>query len=244
MKIIDSLSFDDPSAKDDLIAFIRQQINTSGKGYCIVENNVTDANAFMLLLHECIGPSLSMSQKNGIQIPYDVVKDRGHDMGNEGSLLSSTNQVFPLHTDCCFLDKPADFIALYCVENSASGGESILLNINEVIHLLSDSTIQHFLTTSYQFFSKKYRILEKMENLFFIRFHQGELVDSCLPADKEACLSGIQPLLQLLNDPIHYTTVKLKADQCLIVNNRTCLHGRYAFEAGSKRAFYRSRHYL
>ena len=244
MKIVDYLSFDDLSAKDDLIAFIRQQINNSGKGYCIVENNGTNADSFMLLLHESVGPSLSMSQKGDIKIPYDVVKDRGDEMSKAGALLSSTNQLFPMHTDCCFLERPADFITLYCVENATAGGESILLNINDVIHLLSNSALQHLLTTPFQFYSKKYPILEKMENLFFIRFHQGELIDSCLPANKEECLSSLQPLLQLLNDSIHYTTVKLKPGQCLIVNNRTCLHGRYAFEAGSKRTFYRSRHYV
>jgi hypothetical protein len=66
MKIVDRLSFDDLYAKDDLIAFIGQQINNSSKGYCIVENNGMDADSFMLLLHESVGPSLSLSQKGGI----------------------------------------------------------------------------------------------------------------------------------------------------------------------------------
>ncbi|MBD0333180.1 MAG: TauD/TfdA family dioxygenase [Chitinophagaceae bacterium] len=244
MNVIDYICFNDSAQKASLVTFIKEKINTSNKGYCIVENKLLDASLFMLMLHETLAPSLSLSQKDGVKIPFDVVKDKGEQMGKPGTILSATNQLFPLHTDCCFLEKPADFIALYCVENSDTGGENTLLNINCVIPLLPHIYLQYLLTTNFLFYSKEYKILEKTANTFFVRFHQGELMESCPTQKKEKCIADLQPLLALLEDPVHYTTVKLQPNQCLIVNNRTCLHGRFAFEAGSKRTFYRLRHYI
>jgi alpha-ketoglutarate-dependent taurine dioxygenase len=229
MNIVDQIPFNHLSEKDHMISSVN--VCLRGKGYCIVNNALLDADNFMRLLHESLAPALGGK---------DIVKDKGHDGHQEGTILSTTNQFFPLHTDCCFLDKPADLITLYCVENSASGGENILLNINQVIHLLSPSYVAYLLTRPFQFYSKKYPVLEKHRDVYTIRFNERELISGC----RENDLSGLQTLLQLLNDPAHYTTVKLQPNQCLIVNNRSCLHGRYAFEPGSSRTFYRSRHYL
>lgn len=244
MHTLEYISFDNLASTNDLISAIRKKVSSQSKGYCVVRNNAINADSFMLLLHEQLATSLSMSKKGGLTIPYDLVKDKGDQMDKAGALLSFTNELFPLHTDCCFLERCPDLIALYCAENSEKGGENTLLNINDVIHLLPPAYIESLLTTSFKFYSKEYRILEKEGGIFFARFHQGELLDSCPPAERNECLSHLQLLLDLLNNQALFTTVKLEPNDCIIVNNRTCLHGRYAFEQGSKRTFYRSRHYL
>lgn len=229
---------------EKIIASIKESIAPEGEGYCIVRNGAMDAGEFMLLLHERIAASFTNSSVNGRRVPYDLVMDRGEEQYNKGgSILSASNLVFPLHTDCSYLDKPADVVTLYCMENSESGGESLLLNINELIPLLPPDYLQFLLTKTFRIYSKEYPVLEQSGSRYHIRYSIDEMLSSYPESEHPALRTSLQPLDSLLNDPSHYLTTKLRPNDCLLVNNRTALHGRHGFEANSRRVFLRARQY-
>lgn len=241
--MVNYIDFDHPDQTGHVIGAIRESIDFTHTGYCIVRNRALSPDDFMALLHGNIGESFTASLVNGRRVMYDLVKDSGEYRSHkEGSILSASNLAFPLHTDCSFLEKPADMVILYCVENSETGGESILLNINEIISLLPAGYIGLLLTKKFYVYSKAYTILEQLQDRYAIRFNLNEFLAGN-PPDPDGIVADLKLLTDLLNDPSHFTTAKLNPNECLVLNNRTCLHGRYAFEDNSKRIFYRARHY-
>jgi alpha-ketoglutarate-dependent taurine dioxygenase len=229
---------------ETVVRSINKAIAAEGEGYCIVRNRAMDADGLMRLLHERVAASFTNSLVDGRRVPYDLVMDRGEEQYNKGgSILSASNLVFPLHTDCSYLDKPADVVTLYCVENSESGGESLLLNINKIIPLLPQDYLHLLLTQKFRIYSKEYPILEQSGSLYTIRYSIDEMLSSYPESEHGSLRSTLEPLNNLLNDPSHYLTIKLHPNDCLIVNNRTALHGRHAFEPNSRRVFLRARAY-
>lgn len=222
---------------------VKACIGNEDTGYCIVRNTVLSPEDFMRLLDGAVGESFTVSLVNSRRVGFDLVKDQGdYAERKEASLLSASSLAFPMHTDCSFLEKTADIVILYCVENSDTGGESLLLNINDIIPLLPADYIRLLLTKKFAVYSKIYPVLEQWQDRYLIRFNLDEFLAND-PPDPTGIVSDLKPLTDLLKDPSHFITVKLKPNECLIINNRTCLHGRYAFEGNSRRLFYRARHY-
>lgn len=237
------IPFHDPEDTDTLLSAVKACIGNQDTGYCIVQNAALSPEDFMGLLDGAVGDSFTISLVNSRRVGFDLVQDRGdYAERKEGSILSASNLPFPMHTDCSFLEKPADIVILYCLENSETGGESLLLNINNIIPLLPADYTRFLLTKKYTIYSKECPVLEQGEDGYFIRFSLGEFLAGN-PPDADSIVAGLQPLTSLLADPAQLTMVKLKPNECLIINNRTCLHGRHGFEDNSKRLFYRARHY-
>ncbi|HEY0066008.1 MAG TPA: TauD/TfdA family dioxygenase [Flavisolibacter sp.] len=238
------INFEQKADAEAVVHSVKEAIRPDGEGYCIVRNGAMDADEFMMLLHERVAASFTNSSVDGRRVPYDLVMDRGEEQYNKGgSILSASNLVFPLHTDCSYLDKPADVVTLYCVQNSESGGESLLLNINKIIPLLPQDHLQLLLTQKFRIYSKEYSILERSGPLYLVRYSIDEMLSSYPEPAHESLRSTLAPFNSLLNNSSHYITIKLKPNDCLLVNNRTSLHGRHAFEANSRRVFLRARQY-
>lgn len=226
-----------------MVSAVNARIGDQDTGYCIVQNGALSPEDFMNLLDGAVGESFTVSLIGSRRVGFDLVQDRGdYAERKESSILSASNLEFPMHTDCSFLERPADIVILYCLENAESGGESLLLNINNIIPLLPADYTRFLLTKKYTVYSKEYPVLEKGERGYFIRFNLGEFL-SVDPPDRDSIIEELKSLTGLLADPAHVTTVKLRPHECLIINNRTCLHGRHGFEGNSRRLFYRARHY-
>ncbi|RYD58638.1 MAG: hypothetical protein EOP56_03365 [Sphingobacteriales bacterium] len=204
------------------------------------------ADAFMVMVSERVAASFTSSKQEGRLVCYDLVRDRGMAVvpSDPSVIVSTTNYVFPLHTDSCCLEKPADVVVLYCVTNASEGGESLLANVNDIIPLLPEDYVDFLLNRRYDINMRPFVLLEKVEGTYHIRLQLGDMLAFCRPDEKEQMQEELKMLIDVLADPANFITVKLKPDECLIVNNRTCLHGRYSFEDGSKREFLRSRSYL
>lgn len=227
-----------------MVRSINEAIAEEGEGYCIVRNEAMTAGELMMLLHERVAASFTNSSVDGKRVPYDLVMDRGEEQYNKAaSILSASNLVFPLHTDCSYLEKPADVVTLYCVENSESGGESLLVNINKLVALLPQEYLQLLLTQKFRIYSREYPILEQPGSRYLVRYSIDEMLASYPESEHESLRSTLEPFNTLLNDSSHYHVTKLQPNDCLLVNNRTSLHGRYAFEPNSKRVFLRARQY-
>lgn len=237
------IDLNDAARIEEVLESVHQLIDDRNDGYCIVKNNVMSADAFMKIVASEIGTSFTISTGKSGTIPYDTVQDRGgyHDLN---PIISGTNRVFPLHTDCCYMERPADVVVLYCIENANEGGESTLLHVNKLLPLLPAAYIDLLLDTEFHMQSFSYRVLEKQNDIFYIRYQLADMLRYARPGTEQQLGSDLSLLTQTVSDPAIFTTFKLGPDECLIVNNRTCLHGRYGFEEGSKRIFLRSRNYL
>lgn len=243
--MITRIAFDDISQQEKVIRAIIEAIHPLADGYCIVNNKAVDEDAFMRMLQGKVGTSFTVSTtKEGKQIPYDIVKDRGTRSFSAGNILSASNLFFPMHTDSTMMHRPADVVLLYCVENAENGGDSTMLNINKVLHLLPEDYIQYLLTERFRIACGAYPVLEYAGSVYMIRYYLNELLLNYSETEIPAIKTALQPLITLLSDERNFIITKLQKDECLVINNRTCLHGRTAFEDNSSRLFYRARHYM
>jgi alpha-ketoglutarate-dependent taurine dioxygenase len=241
--MIQYIPLNHPGEQEQALRAIRESID--GEGFCVVRNGAWSADEFMAFLHERFAASFTFSRQDGRRVPYDLVQDRGQENYNPASsILSTSNLVFPLHTDCSYLEKPADVVTLYCIENAEHGGESLLVNVNEIVPHLPPGYAEFLLTEKFTVYSKAYPVLEKEGGRYTVRFSPDEILASYPEGEKEAVKEKLKPLTYLLDNPAHYKMVKLSPDECLIVNNRSSLHGRTAFEANSRRVFLRARQYV
>jgi hypothetical protein len=117
------------------------------------------------------------------------------------------------------------------------------MNIRQVISVLPHHYVDFLLNKKYKVYSLAFPILEQVDDRYLVRFSLDELLASYPAEEHEEIRTELQLLTLALEDPANYTTVKLRPDECLIVNNRSCLHGRHSFEPNSKRVFYRARQY-
>ncbi|WP_207429024.1 TauD/TfdA family dioxygenase [Pedobacter sp. SYSU D00535] len=242
--MIPYVNFNTQEQENEVLEVIRKHLSNDGAGSCIVKNRAVQAESFMLFLHLKLAQSFTFSRVGTEKVPFDLVSDRGaDDHGTKGTIISATNQAFPLHTDCSYLDKPAEVVSLYCLENSCSGGESLLLNINDLIPTLNNDYLGFLKSQKFRVHSKEFPILEETDNHFSIRFSEHEIMESYKEDDYELVKRELEQFLRLLSSSPLVQKVKLEKNDCLLVNNRTCLHGRNAFEANSDRIFLRSRQY-
>lgn len=221
----------------------KQAIDDDNIGFCIIRNQLTSPEELLGIVNKQIAKSFTISSGKDGKVFYDTVADRGTDTDSKNTVLSTTNEAFPLHTDCSYLERPADVVTLYCVQNSYKGGESIATHINSILKKLTPQYINFLLETPFPFYSVRYPILEKSKDGYYVRFSQVELMASVSDEECAVIANQLAPFIGELNDPANYTTYKLNPNDCLIVNNRTCLHGRTAFEDNSERLFYRMRQY-
>lgn len=241
--MIEPILLNKPCEADQVMNFAKQCINPDGEGYCIIRNLAFTPAELLQLVHEKIAASFTLSVSGNKQLIYDKVQDKGYERHDTSTILSATHLAFPLHTDCSYLQRPADVVTLYCEANAQQGGESILLHIRELIRLLPPDYIAFLLTTTFSFQGTHYPILEKKGDHYFIRFSIVEMNAGMSAEDMKRAGEQLTPLLELLSDHALYKTVMLEPGDCLIVNNRSALHGRTAFEGKSNRLFYRMRQY-
>ena len=242
--MITSIHINEHASILSVIDQAKQALDDNNTGYCIIHNLLVTPEEFLDIINQQIASSFTTSVGKNGKVFYDTVADRGSDMGlSKNTVLSTTSQAFPLHTDCSCLERPADVVTLYCVQSSSKGGESMVANIKLILKKLTPDYIDFLLKTPFPFYSVRYPILEKNRGSYYVRFSHVELMASVSDEEYAAITNQLAPFIRELNDPANSITYKLNPNDCLIVNNRTCLHGRTAFEDNSERLFYRMRQY-
>ena len=158
---------------------------------------------------------------------------------------SSTGHALALHTDRCHVHEPNLVQVLYCVENNASGGESLLVDgfrIAEDFRQHHPDYFQILVQTPLQFqdfdpirgyfFSRKTPIFEldwegKVARIYFSR-------KTCtwnLPFEQlEAFYEAYSTFSNYLKDPIYEYRFRLEPGDCLLAQNFRIIHGRTAYD--------------
>ena len=159
--------------------------------------------------------------------------------------LAFTNLGLQPHTDNPYRDPVPSLQILYCLENSAEGGENTVVDGFRVATELLDRDPAHFDLLSQYLVPFIYRgtgdvhlatrhpmiELAADKTLRSVRFNSrsiGPITD--LPFEKmEAFYDAYRHLSDLIDDPSNQVHFKLKPGSCFIVDNTRVLHGRKAY---------------
>ena len=190
-------------------------------------------------LTAAIGPIYKLA-RNG---PYSTVKvePNAQDLSFEGGALSP-------HTDLTYLPAPRVVQLLYCVENQATGGESVVVDgyrIAQDFHIhyphyfqiLAETPVQfrHFYSQWNYFVSHTTPIL-KQDYRGFVSdlYYCHKNFDLDLPFNQvEGFYEAYCAFGRYLNNPSYQYWYRMEPGDCLLVQNFRVLHGRSAFDPNS-----------
>lgn len=169
------------------------------------------------------------------------VEARGKGIHDVRDLLvyCTTDLSFPCHTDGSGKPAPYDVVLLHCVRQDESGGDSIVSKLADVVSHLKPKKLETLQRAAYPFpFGKAPIISEKSGNVW-IRYNRDELDyytskhQVVFTEDQRQALASLSGVLNLLQT--RFRRFRLRPADCLIINNKTALHGRYALCPNSKR---------
>lgn len=166
-----------------------------------------------------------------------------------GDDLSLTSHALSPHTDQSYMGHSHPLVLiLHCIENTVTGGESVLVDGFKVLgDLLRDKpedfailarttvTFRQYEPANRYFYNRSVRTIEQNPDgsLKAIHFsHKNFTVD--LPFDEMGRFyQAYTELLSRLKSAAYQYEFKLQPQQCLLMANHRVLHGRRAFDASS-----------
>ncbi|NEQ05234.1 MAG: DUF971 domain-containing protein [Moorea sp. SIO4E2] len=167
----------------------------------------------------------------------------------EGKDLAETGNGMSLHTDYTYWHTPPLLSCLYCVENDASGGESLITDGFRVVddfrqqhpdhfQLLTQTPIQfkQVYTEWQYFYSRTQPILELDDSgkVTRINFANSHSYSWKLPFDQmEAFYAAYTTFFLYLKNPVYQYCFRLQPGDLLLMNDSRIMHGRKAF-AGNR----------
>ena len=188
-----------------------------------------------------IGPIYPLAQYGR----YATVKaiPNGQDLS-----LSDAGDALPPHTDLSFIPAPRVVQLLYCVENQASGGESLLVDGYRVardfradhphyFRILSETPVQfrQFYQQWDYFVSRTTPILQldaqgDVTDIYFSHKNFG----LALPFEQvEGFYDAYCEFARYLKNPVYQYWFRMQPGDCQIIQNFRVLHGRNAFVSSS-----------
>lgn len=207
-------------------------------GFTIIKNfRLEDLNNFL----SSIGPIYYLA-KNG---SYSTVKANPN--ATDLSLSAEGNELLP-HTDTTYISTPPLVQLLYCVENFATGGESILVDGFRVakdfqqhhpkyFEILTQVPVkfEQFYPQWEYYVSHTTPIIElNREGLVASIYFSHKNFGSQLPFDQvEIFYEAYNTFFHYLKNPAYQYCFRLQSGDCLLVENFRVLHGRRAYDASS-----------
>jgi len=214
-----------------------------------------EAGAFTVSVSEMVGRLLPQDAKGTL---LREVVDRGVKLG-EGKTgrYSDSRQGGNLHTDGPHALPPVpDSFGLYCVHQAEVGGELCLIHVDDLIERLPASAVE-ILSSDFHFDRREDGVEDPTvvrpilsrtpegARICYLREyvelgHGHDHVPSLTPEQRDA----LDRLDALLDDPELQTRGRLEPGEMAVINNRSLLHGRTAFEddasSGDKRLMLRT----
>ncbi len=161
-----------------------------------------------------------------------------------GTRHSRTNHPMAPHTDSSFDANPHRLVAFQCVNADDSGGESLLVPLEDIMANAADNLLSVLRETAYPLGKRLRPILTGGQGHEEIRYYRAQLDralrDGCAHlADRHR--AAIDQLDAILDRGDIYHRVRLHAGEILFMHNRKVLHGRTGFSSASGRHFFRIR---
>lgn len=143
-------------------------------------------------------------------------------------------QAMSLHSD----HPDANFVSWYCVSQSDIGGESLLLDFQDIAAHLSEKQLDELRQVEVKFptiQNKGFSVINLLSNAGL--YYSGWLID---PVFRDATKPSVLNVFEHLLEVLPKISIRLEIGQSLIINNKRILHGRSAFqEEGSRRSLIR-----
>ncbi|NES02958.1 MAG: taurine catabolism dioxygenase TauD [Okeania sp. SIO2F4] len=162
--------------------------------------------------------------------------------------VSSEGNALSLHTDLTYLNSPSVIQCLYCVENDANGGESIIVdgfrlaadlrkNHPDYFHVLANTPVKfkQFIDRWGYLFSRTSPIIQtndKNEVVGISYSHKNLEID--LPYEQMTIFyEAYDMFLKYLNNLDYRYSYRLQKGDCQFLQNSRLLHGRESFDSSS-----------
>lgn len=191
-----------------------QQLHTTlfqGKGYYRFKHGFSkdeDLEAFA----ESLGSPLLEPRNERQKSVYYVQKEKRQ----YASSFARTQYYFSLHTDCSDLTYVPEIVLLYCVKNCSIGGETLLLDTNQILPNIPSSLLDK-LSQKFFFRDKQFPIYDAQQKS--IRYNR--LLLEMSPNESTDLFEELDEILEP-----HSFKLKLNTGECILINNHRLLHGR------------------
>lgn len=147
--------------------------------------------------------------------------------------MSATNKTFTMHTDGSFELVPPKIVAMQCIVPSQNGGISQIVYAKSVYEYFRENyldELQKLLTyplmiTRGNKTATKFIIVEE-KGRFFMHFRSDVIVSLVIPPQLEKAFNIIKAYV---NEPNNQLMFKLQANQIVLFDNTSVLHGRTSF---------------
>ncbi len=147
--------------------------------------------------------------------------------------LADTNQAHLMHTDGSFEMKPPKIVAMQCERASKNGGLSQIVYAKSVYEYLMENYLQelqrlftHPLTITRGDQTATRTVFVEKEGRISMTFRADSIISIAIPLQLEKVFRIIK---NYVNDPKNQFIFKLKANQIVILDNTSVLHGRTSF---------------
>jgi alpha-ketoglutarate-dependent taurine dioxygenase len=161
-------------------------------------------------------------------------------------IYSTTCADIPCHTDGVNRPAPYDLALLHCIRQDASGGETVLVQLDELIERLPPDVMGLLREQGYPFAFGTAPIIAGDGDEVWIRYNAQEMAfysetggASLSPQHRHA----LAKLEAALSEPTAQEKFRLSPGECLLIDNKRVLHGRSACSKGGHRLLKRVRLY-
>ncbi len=157
---------------------------------------------------------------------------------------SRTPDALPLHTDCSNKSVPPNLVA-FAMErpDSRSGGESVMLSAEDLLHELPEDLVNQLRQPVFPFVGKKlYSILHGEGDELRIRYYRNQITSAGTQQNVPDNLTeALDQLDRYLNFSQKSVRFHMQAGDVVIMDNQRVLHGRSAMPDNSERLMHRFR---
>ena len=166
--------------------------------------------------------------------------------GKDFTRKSRTSASLAPHTDTSFREEPHDLLVFQFVRVDQTGGESLLVSIDDLLPRLAPSLVLELRRSIFPFGECLRPILFERGKSTEIRYNRDQIELSALRLGVD--ISNSKSILNDLDEALGDDSVRIRfsaqAGEILLINNRKCLHGRSALDPESNRLMIRIRSYL
>lgn len=212
---------------------------------------MTDTRRYGLSIIEGLDDNADAGWKIAARIAYLRITNFG-DGFEVKSMPNPTNLAFtalalPLHTDLPYQECPPGYQFLHCIANEAEGGESVFCDGFAVAEDFKARHPEQFdlltrVAIPFRYHDDKDDI--RSRHPILVTDTDGEIAEICFnahigdvvdlePEQLVAFYPAYLNLMRLIRDPSYAVSLKLRAGEMVVFDNRRVLHGRSAFNPDS-----------
>lgn len=229
-----------------LAAMIRHSLE-SQYGFCLLSGLPIDTqdSALEHLAKQMGTPSLAGAHAVDGRAVYDIKGSKSGKLDEHGLLIySSRYDEFPAHTDEYRIQSQVDLVFLHCIQPNPEGqGLSLICPLKSLLENLTANDLSLMLRPIWPTQFGLAALLTIEDRRTTIRFNSLE-IQRFAEIQKIELTNNQGELLQRLGTFLREKTpyrLLLRTGDCLIMNNRSVLHGRTVFPDASSRLFKRVR---